>query len=97
MNSTTLGYCSSGTVPEARVCESEKNSASDYHVSGDGLSRNWVILLGHRRLQYVGEETLGVADGKEGTLGAGAPVALGDKKPGLWAGPTSRRRRPSGL
>jgi hypothetical protein len=27
----------------------------------------------------------------------GAPVALGGKKPSLWAGPTSRRRRPSGL
>jgi hypothetical protein len=32
-----------------------------------------------------------------GTLGAGGPVALGGKKPGLWAGPTSRRRRPNGL
>jgi hypothetical protein len=30
-------------------------------------------------------------------LGIGAPIALGGKKPGLWAGPTSHRRRPSGL
>jgi hypothetical protein len=55
-----------------------------------------MILLGHRRLQYIGEEPLGVAGGWGGTLGAGAPVALGGKKPGLWAGPTSRRRRPNG-
>jgi hypothetical protein len=32
-----------------------------------------------------------------GTLGVGAPVALGGKKPGLWAGPTSHRKRLSGL
>jgi hypothetical protein len=31
------------------------------NVSGEGLSRNWMILLGHRRLQYIGEEPLGVA------------------------------------
>jgi hypothetical protein len=24
-------------------------------VSGEGLPRNWMILLGHRRLQYIGE------------------------------------------
>jgi hypothetical protein len=56
-----------------------------------------MILLGHRRLQYIGEEPLGVADGLGGTLGAGAPVDLGGKKTGLWVGPTSRRRRPNGL
>jgi hypothetical protein len=56
-----------------------------------------MILLGYRRLQYTGEEPVGVAGSYGGTLGAGAPVALGGKKPGLWAGPTSRRRRPSGL
>jgi hypothetical protein len=66
-------------------------------VRGEGLLRNWMILLGHRRLQYIGEEPLGVAGGEGGTLGAGAPVALGGKKPGLWTGPTSRRRRPNGL
>jgi hypothetical protein len=32
-------------------------------VSGDGLQRNWMILLGHRRLQYIGEEPLGVVGG----------------------------------
>jgi hypothetical protein len=32
-------------------------------VSGEGLSWNWMILLGHRRLQYIGEEPLGVAGG----------------------------------
>jgi hypothetical protein len=32
-------------------------------VNGEGLSWNWMILLGHRRLQYIGEETLGVAGG----------------------------------
>jgi hypothetical protein len=32
-------------------------------VSGEGLPRNWMILLGHRRLQYIGEEPLGVAGG----------------------------------
>jgi hypothetical protein len=32
-------------------------------VSGEGLSQNWMILLGHRRLQYIGEEPLGVAGG----------------------------------
>jgi hypothetical protein len=32
-------------------------------VSGEGLPWNWMILLGHRRLQYIGEESLGVADG----------------------------------
>jgi hypothetical protein len=32
-----------------------------------------------------------------GTLGTDAPVSLGGKKPDLWAGPTSRRRRRSGL
>jgi hypothetical protein len=32
-------------------------------VSGEGLSRNWMILLGHIRLQYIGEEPLGVASG----------------------------------
>jgi hypothetical protein len=25
-------------------------------VSGEGLPRNWMILLGHRMLQYIGEE-----------------------------------------
>jgi hypothetical protein len=54
-----------------------------------------MILLGHKRLQYIGEEPLGMAGGLGGTLGAGAPVVLGGKKPDLWAGPTSRRRRPS--
>jgi hypothetical protein len=48
---------------------------------------NWMILLGYRRLQYIGEEPQAPA----------SPVALGGKKPDLWAGPTSRRRRPSGL
>jgi hypothetical protein len=56
-----------------------------------------MILLGHRRLQYIGEEPLGVAGGSGGTLGTSTPVALGGKKPGLWAGPTSHKRRPSGL
>jgi hypothetical protein len=32
-------------------------------VSGEGLPRNWMILLGHRRLQYIGEEPRGVAGG----------------------------------
>jgi hypothetical protein len=32
-------------------------------VSGEGLLQNWMILLGHRRLQYIGEEPLGVAGG----------------------------------
>jgi hypothetical protein len=32
-------------------------------VSGEGLPRNWMILLGHRMLQYIGEELLGVAGG----------------------------------
>jgi hypothetical protein len=32
-------------------------------VSGEGLPWNWMILLGHRRLQYIGEEPLGVAGG----------------------------------
>jgi hypothetical protein len=32
-------------------------------VSGEGLPRNWIILLGHGRLQYIEEELLGVADG----------------------------------
>jgi hypothetical protein len=36
-----------------------------------------------------------VVAGWGGTLGADAPVALGDKKPDLWAEPTSRRRRPN--
>jgi hypothetical protein len=80
-----------------RVSESEKNSGYDYHVSGEGLLRNWMILLGDKRLQYIGEEPLGVTDSQGGTLGAGSSVALGGKKPSLWAGPTSRRRRPSGL
>jgi hypothetical protein len=48
----------------ARVSGSgKKNSVSDYHVSGEGLPRNWMILLGHRRLQYIGEEPLGVIGG----------------------------------
>jgi hypothetical protein len=32
-----------------------------------------------------------------GTIGIDAPIALGGKKPGLWAGPNSHRRRPNGL
>jgi hypothetical protein len=32
-------------------------------VSGEGLLQNWMILLGHRRLQYIGEEPLGMAGG----------------------------------
>jgi hypothetical protein len=31
--------------------------------SGEGLPRNWMILLDHRRLQYIWEEPLGVAGG----------------------------------
>jgi hypothetical protein len=57
------GYCSVGIVPVARVCGSEKNSSSEYLVSGEGLPRNWMMLFGHRRLQYIGEELLGVAGG----------------------------------
>jgi hypothetical protein len=34
---------------------------------------------------------------RRGILSAGVFVALGGKKPDLWVGPTSRRRRPSGL
>jgi hypothetical protein len=45
------------------LAEAKKNSDSDYHVSGEGLPQNWIILLGHRRLQYIGEEPLGVAGG----------------------------------
>jgi hypothetical protein len=30
-------------------------------VSGEGLPRNWMILLGHIRLQYIGEGPLEVA------------------------------------
>jgi hypothetical protein len=30
---------------------------------GEGLPWNWMILLGHRRLQYIVEEPLGVAGG----------------------------------
>jgi hypothetical protein len=56
-----------------------------------------MILLSNRMLQYIGEEPLLVVGGYGGTLGSGAPVALGGKKPGLWDGPTSCRRRPSGL
>jgi hypothetical protein len=52
-----------GIVPAARLSGSEKNSGSDYHVSGEGLPRNWMILLGHRRLQYIDEELLGVTGG----------------------------------
>jgi hypothetical protein len=33
------------------------------YVSGEELPRNWMILLSHRRLQYIGEEPLGVAGG----------------------------------
>jgi hypothetical protein len=58
-----LVYRSVGTVPRLGLAEAEKNSGSDYHVSGERLPRNWMILLGHRRLQYVGEEPLGVASG----------------------------------
>jgi hypothetical protein len=32
-------------------------------VTGEGLSRNWIILLSHRMLQYIGEEPLKVAGG----------------------------------
>jgi hypothetical protein len=32
-------------------------------VNGEGLSQNWMILLGHRRLQFIGEKPLGVAGG----------------------------------
>jgi hypothetical protein len=37
--------------------------ATNTSVSGEGLPRNWMILLDHRRLQYIGEEPLGVAGG----------------------------------
>jgi hypothetical protein len=52
-----------GTVPRLGLAEVKKNSGSDYHVSGEGLPWNWMILLGHKRLQYIGEELLGVAGG----------------------------------
>ncbi len=48
-------------APRVRVRGSEKILGSDYHVSREGLPQNWMILLGHRRLQYIGEEPLGVA------------------------------------
>jgi hypothetical protein len=60
---STLGYCNVGTVPRLGLVEVKKNSGSDYHVSGEGLPWNWMILLGHKRLQYIGEELLGVAGG----------------------------------
>jgi hypothetical protein len=28
-------------------------------VSGEGLSRNWMVLLDHRMLQYIGGNTKG--------------------------------------
>jgi hypothetical protein len=33
----------------------------DTTISGEGLPWNWMILLGHKRLKYIGEEPLGVA------------------------------------
>jgi hypothetical protein len=54
-------WCGNNTA--ARVSGSEKNSGSDYHVSEEGLPRNWMILLGHKRLQYIGEEPLGMVGG----------------------------------
>jgi hypothetical protein len=32
----------------ARVSGSEKNSASDYHVNGEELSQNWMVVLSYR-------------------------------------------------
>jgi hypothetical protein len=32
-------------------------------VSGEGLPQNWMILLGHKSLQYIGDESQGVAGG----------------------------------
>jgi hypothetical protein len=57
-------YCAA-----ARICGSEKNSSSNYHVSGEGLPQNWMILLGHRMLQYIGDEPLRMA---------GTPNGMGD-------------------
>jgi hypothetical protein len=41
----------------------KKRGKDNKTVSGEGLPRNWMILLGHRRLQYIGEKSLGVAGG----------------------------------
>jgi hypothetical protein len=49
-------YCTARVTVVQVLCrrlglaEEEKNSGFDYHVNGEGLSRNWMILLGHRRL-----------------------------------------------
>jgi hypothetical protein len=40
-----------------------KSSKASCAISGEGLPQNWMTLLGHRRLQYIGEESLGVASG----------------------------------
>jgi hypothetical protein len=56
VNSTTARV----TVPVARnsttdrVSGSRKNSGSDYHVSGEGLSRNWMVVLSHRGYNIYG-------------------------------------------
>jgi hypothetical protein len=47
----------------ARISVSKKILGFDYHVSGEGLPWNWMILLGHGILQYIGEKPLVVADG----------------------------------
>jgi hypothetical protein len=54
-------------------------------------------LLSHRRLQYIGEESLGVVGGYGGILGAGVSVALDGKKPDIWASPISRSKKLNGL
>jgi hypothetical protein len=34
-------------IPLVRVSGSEKNSASDYHVNGEELSQNWMVVLSY--------------------------------------------------
>jgi hypothetical protein len=54
VNSATLGYCSTARVTvlaarnstAARVSGSGKKTP-DYHVSGEGLSQNWMVVLSH--------------------------------------------------
>jgi hypothetical protein len=43
--------------------DNKSDATVNVPVSGDGLPWNWMILLGYRRLQYIGEEPLWVAGG----------------------------------
>jgi hypothetical protein len=47
--------CDASGIGFGAVLQQGVGPLAFFSVSGEGLSRNWMIQLGHSRLQYIGK------------------------------------------